>query len=167
MTTSTPSAPTLGTLLRHLIEQLDGAVEAAYAGAGLAEYRPRYTPVVRALLALGPSSIRAIALHAGTTHSAASQTVAQMTADKLVTSRAPRAGDQREKVVALSPKAIAMVPRLERQWTATNRAAAQLDRELSAPLSAIALEALAALERKPFAQRIADARRGADARRAS
>jgi hypothetical protein len=74
---STPTS-SLGTLLRHLVETLDGAVEEAYARAGL-DYRPRYTPVVRTLVEPGPSSIRTIATRAGTTHSAASQTVSQMT----------------------------------------------------------------------------------------
>ena len=42
--------PGLGTQLRHLLELLDGAVEEAYALAGM-RYRPRYTPVMRALIA--------------------------------------------------------------------------------------------------------------------
>ncbi len=46
-------ARTLGTLLRHLIELLDGAVEQTYRDAEL-DYRPRYTPVLRALIARGP-----------------------------------------------------------------------------------------------------------------
>ena len=74
---------TLGTLLRHLIELLDSAVEQQYANSGLS-YRPRYTPVMRALLDLGPASIRAIARHAGITHSAVSQTVAQMAKQGLI-----------------------------------------------------------------------------------
>ena len=36
----------LGTLLRTLIDALDGDVERAYAQAGL-DFRPRFTPVVR------------------------------------------------------------------------------------------------------------------------
>ena len=67
----------LGTLLRHMLELLDGDVQRAYDELGL-DYRPRYTPVVAALLDLGPSSIQDIARAAGITHSAASQTVAQM-----------------------------------------------------------------------------------------
>lgn len=74
----------LGTLLRHLIDLLDGDVAAAYAAAGLADYRPRFTPVVRALDAQDPSSIGAIAQYAGISHSAASQTVGEMTRRGLV-----------------------------------------------------------------------------------
>jgi len=144
-------SPTLGTLLRHLIEHLDGEVEAAYVRAGLA-YKPRYTPVVRALIALGPASIRTISQRAGMTHSAVSQTVSQMAARGLVV-LAP-GGDARERIVALTPAAEAMVPALERHWAATNAAARALDGELRAPLSDVLREAIAALERRPFGERI-------------
>lgn len=145
---------TLGTLLRHLTELLDGAVEQAYRDAGL-RYRPRYTPVVRALLALGPASIRAISLQAGITHSAVSQTVAQMVKDRLVKLHAGE--DARERIAALTPLARRMLPALERQWDATGSASYELESELSAPLSAVIGEALDALARRPFSERIAHA----------
>ena len=144
-------APPLGTLLRHLVELLDGAVEQAYLQAGLT-YRPRYTPVVRALVALGPSSIRTIAGHAGTTHSAASQTVAQMAKDGLVQSRP--GDDARERIVQLTPKARRMLPALRRQWAIIDTAARRLERELSVPLSKVAQEAVQALAREGFLDRI-------------
>jgi DNA-binding MarR family transcriptional regulator len=144
-------APPLGTLLRHLVELLDGAVEQAYLRAGLT-YRPRYTPVVRALVALGPTSIRAISQHAGTTHSAASQTVAQMVKDGLVQSRPGE--DARERIVQLTPKARRMLPALRRQWKIIDAAARRLERELSVPLSTVALEAVEALAREGFLERI-------------
>ncbi len=143
--------PTLGTLLRHLVDTLDGAVEQAYARSGL-DYRPRYTPVVRALIDLGPVSIRAISRSAGITHSAVSQTVSQMAKQGLVSLQS--GGDARERIVALTPAAEAMIPALERHWAATNAAARALDEELSAPLSNLLGEAIAALERRPFAERI-------------
>jgi DNA-binding MarR family transcriptional regulator len=143
--------PLLGTLLRHLVELLDGAVEQTYQRAGLT-YRPRYTPVVRALVALGPSSIRSISQHAGTTHSAASQTVAQMAKDGLVDSR-PGA-DARERIIHLSSRGRRMLPTLERHWAVIDAAARDLDRELSVPLSAVAREAIETLSREGFAERI-------------
>lgn len=142
---------TLGTLLRHLIEKLDGAVEQSYAASGL-DYRPRYTPIVRALLELGPASIRAISRSAGVTHSAASQTVAQMLEKGLV--RYEPGSDARERIVALTPTAEAMIPALRRHWDATNTAAARLDSELSMPLSDLLREAIEALDRAPFGERI-------------
>lgn len=146
-----PRTATLGTLLRHLIELLDGAVEQAYARSGLS-YRPRYTPIMRALLDLGPASIRAISLHAGITHSAVSQTVSQMVKHGLV--RLKPGGDARERIVVLTRAAEAMMPALQRQWEATNAAAQALDAELSCPLTSLLRETVAALERQPFAERI-------------
>ncbi|NMO21014.1 MarR family transcriptional regulator [Pyxidicoccus fallax] len=143
--------PTLGTLLRHLIEHLDGAVEQAYQQAGL-DYRPRYTPVIRALMAQGPVSLRVISREARISHSAVSQTVSQMVNDGLV--ELQPGSDGRERIVTLTPRARAMLPALERQWSATNAAAERLDAELSAPLSGILREALEALEREPFDTRI-------------
>jgi hypothetical protein len=52
-----PVNQTLGTQLRHLIDMLDGAVAAGYHDLGLS-YRPRYTPIVRALMSLEPRTIR-------------------------------------------------------------------------------------------------------------
>ena len=155
--------PSLGTQLRHLLELLDGAVEQAYRDAGL-DYRPRYTPVIRVLLELGAVSIRAISEGARVSHSAASQTVAQLAERGLVE---PVAGDDgRERRVRLTPRARAIVPALERQWKATNAAARALDAELSHPLSALIAEATAALERQSFAVRIANHARSNDGARA-
>ncbi|WP_420141070.1 MarR family winged helix-turn-helix transcriptional regulator [Sphingomonas sp.] len=142
---------TLGTLLRHLVDLLDGDVEAAYTEAGL-DWRPRYTPVLRALMREGEASIRAMSRAIGISHSAVSQTVSQMQRDGLVEMK-PGA-DARERIVALSPKAEAMIPALQRQWAATNAAADQLDAELSAPLSTIASEAIDALTQTAFGERI-------------
>lgn len=130
---------------------LDGAVEQAYARSGL-NYRPRYTPIMRALLDLGPASIRAISLRAGITHSAVSQTVSQMAKHGLV--RLKPGGDARERIVVFTRAAEAMVPALQRQWQATNAAAQALDDELSSPLTALLRETVAALERQSFAERI-------------
>lgn len=148
------TSPTLGTLLRHLVDLLDRDVEAAYAAAGLT-WRPRNTPVLRALMRLGPASIRTLSKEIGITHSAVSQTVSQMAKDGLVEMK-PGA-DARERIAALTAKAEAMIPALKRQWAATNAAADQLDAELSAPLSKIAAEAIEALTHRPFGERISEA----------
>ncbi|MDQ1191867.1 DNA-binding MarR family transcriptional regulator [Brevundimonas vesicularis] len=145
------TSPTLGTLLRHLVDLLDGEVEAAYEAADLA-WRPRYTPVLRVLMKRGGQSIKAIAQEVGISHSAVSQTVTQMVKDDLVTLK-PGA-DARERIVLLTDKTQQMIPRLERQWAAVNLAADTLDRELSAPLTGVVREAIAALTEEPFGQRI-------------
>ena len=147
----TISKPTLGSLLRTLIERLDSDVEAAYRASGL-DYRPRFTPVVRVLSEVGPSTIKAIAAHAGITHSAASQTVAEMARQGLVVTE-PGA-DARERIVRLTDAALTLLPRLRRHWAATNAAANALETELGAPLAAIVADAIVRLEARPFLERI-------------
>lgn len=145
----------LGTQLRHLIDLLDGDVAQQYKDAGL-DYRPRYTPIVRALKELGTASIGQIADAAGITQPAATQTVNLMKKDGLV-AVAPGT-DGRQRLVSLSPQGRKLLPALEKCWAATKAAADGLDAQLSASLSRILDEALAALEEKPFHARIAEAR---------
>lgn len=151
----------LGTRLRHLLEVLDGDVAAAYPALGLGGgFRPRFTPVVRALAARadagrGPASIRDLADTLGVTHSAASQTVAQMVRQGLVVTE-PGA-DARRRIVRLTAKAEALLPALEREWAATVTAVTAFEAELAYPLSRLVEEALAALERTPLRDRIAAA----------
>lgn len=150
----------LGTQLRHLIELLDGAVQQAYADAGLA-YRPRYTPVMRALAQQQRATIGQLAGMAGITQPAATQTVALMKKDGLLLVAASD-DDGRQRVVQLSPKGKAMLPRLQACWHATRQAADSLDAELAFPLSACLAQAITALERRPFGARIRAAHDGAN-----
>jgi DNA-binding MarR family transcriptional regulator len=150
--TAPPPYRGLGTLLRHLLELLDGDVELAYRDLGL-DYRPRFTPVMRALTAAQPRSIREIADHSGLTHSAVSQTVAEMRRAGLVGLGRDRT-DARARLVRLTTRGRALLPKLQRQWAATNAAADELDAELPASLRATVTEAIAALERNPFRSRI-------------
>ncbi len=147
---------TLGTQLRHLIELLDGAVSHAYEEAGLA-YRPRYTPVLRALIEQPSVTVGAIALAAGITQPAATQTVALMARVGLV-SVTPGAVDARQKLVSLTGQGRALLPQLQRCWKATAAAAASLEAELAHPLSDTLAEAIRALEGKSFGERIREAR---------
>ncbi len=141
---------TLGTQLRHLIEMLDNAVETGYDEAQL-DYRARYTPVLRALMDIGPASIKSVAERAGLTHSAASQTAAQMMRSGLLEGR--RGKDMREQVLSITLKAAEMIPELQRIWTITNEAAKELDAELAFPLSQLLEDAIDALERQSFTER--------------
>ena len=144
----------LGTQLRHLIELLDGAVGAAYEEAGLA-YRPRYTPVMRALIQAEPATIGHIAAAAGITQPAATQTIALMIKEDLVKAEAGT-HDGRQKLIRLSGRGRELLPRLQACWQATAAAAASLEAEcaLSATIDA-AIEALAA---RPYGERIREAR---------
>jgi DNA-binding MarR family transcriptional regulator len=126
----TYSQRTHGVLLRRLIEHLDGAVEQAYVNAGL-DYRPRFTPILRALVNHGPASLRALSARTGVTHSAVSQTVSQMTRRGWVTLEP--GVDARERIVGLTPFAMEQLPLLERCWAATAAASAGLDADIGQP----------------------------------
>jgi DNA-binding MarR family transcriptional regulator len=145
---------TLGTQLRHLIELLDGAVGNAYEEAGLT-YRPRYTPVMRSLMAKEPATIGFIAEAAGITQPAATQTIALMLKDELVTVEA--GADARQKMIRLSECGRALVPALQRCWQATALAAQSLEADLPHSLTGVLASAIEALESKPFGERIRDA----------
>ena len=144
--------PGLGTRLRHLIELLDGDVAAVEEELGLTGFRPRYAPFLRTLAALGPSSIRDLAAAVEVTHSAASQTIAQLDRQGLV-SLSPGT-DARQRIVDLTPKARALLPTLERSWQAAEAAGRELDAELPHPLSEVVVAAMEALQRRPFRDRI-------------
>jgi DNA-binding MarR family transcriptional regulator len=152
---TTHDAASFGTALRRLIDQLDGAVEQAYRDDGL-DFRPRYTPIVRALVADGPQTIRALAATLGVSHSAVSQTIAQMAARGLVAVKPGR--DARQRIVALSDAGAALLPRLRRHWAATTTATAALDGVTDGALIAAINRANAALEMRPFAAWLAAAR---------
>lgn len=146
---------THGTQLRHLIELMDGAVGAAYEEAGL-DYRPRYTPVMRALMAHEPASIGFIAEAAGITQPAATQTVAVMIKDGLVSAEAG-ATDGRQKLIRFTEKGRAMIPQLQQCWQATRMAADSLEADLPYPLGEVLASAIDALAAKPFGDRIREA----------
>src|SRR6476469_5754476 len=101
----------LGTQLRHLTELLDGAVQQAYADAGL-DYRPRYTPVMRVLAQQESATIGQLAELAGITQPAATQTVALMKKEGLL-QVAPGGEDGRQRVVRLSPRGTELLPQLQ------------------------------------------------------
>lgn len=148
--------PTLGTQLRHLLELLDGAVQDAYIQAGV-ETRPRYTPVFRALAAYEPCTIGQIAVTACITQPAATQTIALMIKDGLVSAK-PAPDDGRQRLIRLTKKGRELYPKMQACWAATNLAADSLEQDVVLPLSEALAGAIAALEITPFAQRIADAR---------
>lgn len=142
---------TLGVLMRHLLDLLDGDVEQAYRSAGL-DYRPRFTPVMRHLDEAGGSSIRSIANSAGITHSAASQTVSEMVKKGLVVAEIGQ--DGRERIIELTARGAALLPLLKVFWSATNSAANELSEEVGTSLPEVLSKAIAALEKHPFHERI-------------
>lgn len=153
---------TLGTQMRHLIEMLDGAVQRHYAELGLT-YRPRYTPIMRTLMAREPCSLGEVAHCAGITQPAASQTVALMIADGLIET-APST-DGRQKLLRLSSKGHAIADELRSAWDCTAMAAQSLDDDLPTPLTGLLAAAIEALEASSFDERIRSAKARIEAQR--
>jgi DNA-binding MarR family transcriptional regulator len=142
----------LGTLLRHVLDEMDSDIATVLADLGTPGYRPRFSPVVRALVALGPVPIRDLARAIGVTHSATSQTVAQMRSRGFVVISSGE--DARQRVVHLTAKTRAMLSKIDAEWAATASAAAELDAELPFPLAELVPAIAAALARRRFRQRM-------------
>jgi DNA-binding MarR family transcriptional regulator len=141
----------LGSQLRRLLELLDGELEKIYARDELA-YRPRYTPVMKALSKKDGLTIKDIASKSSISHSAASQTVSIMVGLDFVAYE--HGADGRERLVYLSEKGLNYLPVLQCRWQATQAAADELDMELSSPLSDLLAEAIERLQSESFSNRI-------------
>ena len=141
---------------------MDGDIATVLADLGTPGYRPRFSPVVRALVALGPVPIRDLARAIGVTHSAASQTVAQMRSRGFVVIEPGE--DARQRVVHLTAQTRALLPKIEAEWAATASAAAELDAELPFPLAELVPAIAAALAGAvpPADDRVAVGRRHPD-----
>jgi DNA-binding MarR family transcriptional regulator len=144
----------LGTMLRHVLDEMDADIASVLSDLGTPGYRPRFSPVVRALVALGPVPISDLARAIGVTHSAASQTVAQMASRGFVTLKPGE--DARQRVVHLTAKARDLLPKIEAEWAATASAAAEMDAELPFPLAELVPAIAVALRRRSFRQRVLD-----------
>lgn len=147
---------TLGTQLRHLIELLDSAVERSYENVD-PSYRPRYTPVMRVLMQDGVATISEIAQAAGISQPAVTQTVARMTEADLVSVTASET-DARQRIVQLTKKGKRLAPRLAQCWEATALAAKSLEADMQVPLGRVLEDAIQALEKQSYDERIATAR---------
>lgn len=151
----TEARSAVGAQLRAALDAVAAGIAAALADLGLDNYRPRFSSIVRVLARSGPCSIGDLAEATGVTHSAASQTVNELSVRGLVTLE--RGLDGRRRIVSLATEARELLPVIEAEWAATDMAMTGLDAELSVPLQTSAAELTSALERRPFRQRIADA----------
>jgi DNA-binding MarR family transcriptional regulator len=111
--------------------------------------------VVRIVAERGPLSIRDLADALGVTHSAASQSVAEMRKRGLV--ELVPGSDARSRIVQLTAATEAIRPALDAEWSATEAAMAGLNAELTASLGQVVREMAEALQRRSFRDRIADA----------
>ncbi|HKE69458.1 MAG TPA: MarR family winged helix-turn-helix transcriptional regulator [Nocardioidaceae bacterium] len=140
--------------LRLLMAAMDRDIGRLYEERALEMVRPRFVmPLIR-LGRSGPMTIRQLAAGLDVTHSAMSQTVSALRRDGLV--RTVAGSDARTREVVLTAKARELVPFLEAEWRATERAVAALEDEITYPLSQVVRDIESALERRSFHDRIVE-----------
>lgn len=146
--------PGLGELLRHLLELVDGSADRWYATLN-GRHRARFTPVMR-VLTDGPLTIKELQQRLSVTQGAISQTTKLMLDEQLICKR--NGEDARQTVVALTAAGERRLAQLQPHWDATFEAIRKLERENGLPLMVSLRKTIAALETKPFAERVGDAK---------
>jgi DNA-binding MarR family transcriptional regulator len=141
--------------VHRLLSALDHDIAAVYADAGLSGMKTRYVGPLIQLARREFLSITQLAAAAEVTHSAMSQTVAAMRRAGLV-EVVDDAADGRTRRVRLSEGGREITPLFLAEWRATEASLIELEAELPYPLTRVVADIAAALERRPFRQRLAD-----------
>jgi DNA-binding MarR family transcriptional regulator len=144
--------PSLWRPLHRVLGELDKGIEEAYAELGIEGVRPRFSMALMFLELAGSMTIRRLATECGVTHSAMSQSVAEMRKAGLVES--VPGPDARSRVVSLTPRGRDVVPTLRAEWDATEAALQELEEELPYPPSRLAADLSRALEGRAFSERL-------------
>lgn len=142
--------PGLGELLRYVGELVDSGAAQHYRTLDL-PWRPRYTPVLRALMH-GNTTVTEIVAYSRLTQGAVSQTVALMIADGFLVREGVE--DGRKSALRLTVQGEAMLSHLRQHWRVTFAAIEELEAEIGHPLLQVLEDAADALERKDFADRL-------------
>jgi DNA-binding MarR family transcriptional regulator len=151
--TEDPTERSLWRPVFRLLSDMDDEIERIYAENGIADLKPSWVLEIIRLHVRGPMTIADLARSVGRTHSAMSQKVAAMrAAGWLETSPGP---DARAKLVSLTPRAEAVAGKLAAEWRATEATLVEIEAELPYPLSGVADDIRAVLERESFHDRIA------------
>lgn len=132
-------------------KRMDASLADLYDELGIVGLTTRFSMAIM-FLADGDATIRSLAERCGVTHSAMSQSVTAMKKAGLVSSTP--GDDARSRVVALTEHGRRLAPLLWDEFYATEAAVAELDSELSMPLSTLVAEIDAALDRESFADRV-------------
>lgn len=152
MTSADPTRESALRPLRELLDATDADIGRLYAERGVTGVRPRFSMALIRLQHLGPMPIRDLAEQVAVTHSAMSQTVTAMRQEGLVDTAPGQ--DARTRTVVLTDKGRALVPFLEDEWRATERAWAELEAEVPYPLTRVVADLTAALGRRSFLERL-------------
>jgi len=147
--------------MRDIHEQMDAGIAEVYAELGIVGVRPRFSMAIM-FLEGGALSIRELAREVNVTHSAMSQTITAMRKDGLV--RSAPGSDARSRMVELTPAGRKLVEPLRNEWYASEEVLRDIDSEVSVPLGQLIAELRAALDRRPFADRLREKLAERDAR---
>ena len=109
--------PSLGELLRYVGELVELGAEEHYRAMSL-NYRPRYTPVLRALND-GAETVTEITTRSRLTQGAISQTIGLMETEGLILREA--LDDGRKSRIRLTPSGRKLIKKLEQHWTESPR----------------------------------------------
>jgi len=146
--------PGLGELLRYVGELVDQGAEAEYQAMGFS-YRPRYTPLFRALSA-GAQTVTEITGRTYLTQGAVSQSVGLMEADGLL--ERYRLDDGRKSGIRLTERGEELLRVLQTHWATTFAAIRTLEAEIGSPLLETLEKTACALERRDFSTRLRNAK---------
>jgi len=147
--------PGLGELFRHLVELTDNSSDSWYKAENL-HFRPRYTPIMR-ILVHGSACVSEINKQLNITQGAVSQTIKLMIEDGLVYRH--KGKDARQSIISLTAQGQDLVDVLKPHWDAMFTAIKTLEEEISLPLMDSLKRTVLALEEKPYATRVIEAKR--------
>jgi len=133
---------------------MDAEIARVYADARIEGLKPTWVMELIRLDRRGPMTITELAKSVRLTHSAVSQKVAALRAAGWV--RTVAGPDARSKRVELTDQARAVIERLAAEWRATEAAIAEIEAEIPYPLSRVAADIEAALQRKSLHARITE-----------
>ena len=140
--------------LRLLQTAMDGDIARVYAESGIVGVKPSWVMELLRLNSRGAMTITELAESVQLTHSAISQKVAGMRVAGLV--KTSQGSDARSKKIVLTPKARRIVGKLAAEWRATEATIAEIESEVSCPLSQIVSDIESVLQIKSFHDRIVE-----------
>lgn len=144
------SKPGLGELLRYVTELVDNGSDEAYRIRGIS-YRPRYTPVLRAIKS-GAKTVNEITDASRLTQGAISQTVSLMEKDGIIVRN--KLSDGRSAALVLTPSGTELLRQLEKHWDAIFKAIDILEKDVGLPVIKTLEKLAQELDRTPFSERI-------------
>jgi DNA-binding MarR family transcriptional regulator len=133
--------------IKTILRSIDEDIHTLYREHAI-PVSPRFSMALMKLADDGPCTIKALAHHTGVTHSAMSQAVALLNKERVTSTREGQ--DRREKQVFLTPRGRALIPFLQAEWQATERAIQAFNSSLSHSLLALLREAQEKLAREPI-----------------